>query len=90
MSKVVQLALINSIPTSTMKELNKIQKKLFGRTTRKTPGRNKRGTEIFLKKNKQKGTLISDTRVRLDFKFHSNLNISVQKLKNIPTYYKFF
>ena len=46
--------------------------------------------EIFLKKNKQKGTLISDTRVRLNFKFHSNLNISVQKLKNIPTYYKFF
>ena len=90
MSKVVQLALINSIPTSTMKELNKIQKKLFGRTTRKTPGRNKRGTEIFLKKNKQKGTLISDTRVRLNFKFHSNLNISVQKLKNIPTYYNFF
>ena len=46
--------------------------------------------EIFLKKNKQRGTLISDTRVRLNFKFHSNLNISVQKLKNIPTYYKNF
>ena len=37
MSKVVQLALINSIPTSTMKELNKIQKKLFGRTTPHPP-----------------------------------------------------
>ena len=37
MSKVVQLALINSIPTSTMKELNKIQKKLFGRTTPHLP-----------------------------------------------------
>ena len=37
MSKVVQLALINSIPTSTMKELNKIQKKLFGRTNPPPP-----------------------------------------------------
>ena len=32
MSKIVHLALITNIPTSTMKELNKRQKELFGKT----------------------------------------------------------
>ena len=115
-SKIVHLALITNIPTSTMKELNKIQKEFIWKN------KNPKIKHTTLCNNYDNGGLknidisskiislqcswikklydntnpswkviplhLIKTNLGINFKFHSNLDISVQKLKNFPNYYK--
>ena len=71
-----------------MKELNKIQKEFIRK--------NKNPKIKWIKKLYDKTTPswkviplhLMKTNLVINFKFHSNLDISVQKLKNFPNYYK--
>ena len=109
-SKIVHLALITNIRTSTMKELNKIQKKFIWKSKKL------KITHTTLCNNYDNGNLknvdisskiislqcsyptllynttpswkfipliLIKTNLRINFKFNSNLDISVQKLKKL-------
>ena len=113
MSKIVHLALVTNIPTSTMKELHKIHTRIY------LKNKNPKIKHTTLCKSYDNGGLknvdvsskiislqcswikklydnttpsskvislhlITKT-LGLNFKFHSNLDISVQKLKKFPT-----
>ena len=112
-SKIVHLVLITNIPTSTIKELNKIQKEFIWKN------KNPKIKHTTLCNNYDNGGLknidisskiislqcswikklydnttpswkviplhLIKTNLGINFKFHSNLDISVQKLKKIPT-----
>ena len=110
-SKIVHLALITNIPTSTMKELNKIQKEFIWKN--KNPkikhtticnnydNGGLKNIDIsskiislqcsWIKKLYDKTTPswivitlhLTKTNLGLIFKFHSNLDISVQKLEKM-------
>ena len=115
-SKIVHLALITNILTSTIKELNKIQKEFIRKN------KNPKIKHTTLCNNYGKGGLknidilskiinlqcswikklydnttpswkviplhLIKTNLGINFKFHSNLNTSVQKLKKFPIYNK--
>ena len=84
MSKIVNLALITNVPITTAKELNKTQMIFFWKN--KTP-KIKHTTSCS---NYDKGSLrnaVTSDKNELNFKFHSNLNISVQKLKIFTIHY---
>ena len=114
--KIVNLALITDIPTSTMKELNKIQEEFIWKN------KNPKIKHTTLCNNYDNGGLknidiaskiislqcswikklydkttpswkviplhLTKTNLEINFKFHSNLDTSVQKLKNFPNFYK--
>ena len=115
-SKIVHLTLITNITSSTIKELNKIQKEFIWKN------KNPKIKHTALCNNYDNGSLknidisskiislrcsqikklynntapiwkiiplpLIKTNLIINFKFHSNLDISVQKLKKFCTYYK--
>ena len=114
-SKIVHLALITNIPTSAMKELNKIKKEFICKNKNQeikhatlcnnydNAGlKNRYFSKIislqcsWIKKLYNNTTPswkviplhLMKTNLGINFKFHLNLDISVQKLKHFPTYYK--
>ena len=84
MSKIVNLALITNVPITTAKELNKTQMIFFWKN------KNPKIKHTTSCSNYDKGSLrnaVTSDKNELNFKFHSNLNISVQKLKIFTIHY---
>ena len=87
MSKIVNLALITNVPITTAKELNKTQMIFFWKN------KNPKIKHTTSCSNYDKGSLrnaVTSDKNELNFKFHSNLNISVQKLKIFTIHYIIF
>ena len=87
MSKIVNLALITNVPITTAKELNKTQMIFFWKN------KNPKIKHTTSCSNYDKGSLrnaVTSDKNELNFKFHSNLNISVQKLKIFTIHYILF